>query len=145
MRPTGVVLIALYHFLGAFLLLLLALALLLGGSVLGAMFGGMRHSFIGGLGLLAGVVGGVFFFGYAIVVATAGFGLWSLREWARILSIVLAVISLLFSLPGLLVGLPFHLFFGGYRLFRIVISISIIWYLMQPPIRALFQRTASAT
>ena len=100
MRPTGVVLIALYHFLGAFFLLLLAITLLLGGSVLGAMFGGIRHSFIGGLGLLAGVVGGVFFFSYAIAAAAAAVGLWSLREWARILSIVLAVISLLFSLPA---------------------------------------------
>jgi predicted membrane protein len=49
----------------------------------------------------------------------------------RILSIVLAVISLLISLPGLLMT---------YRLFRIAISILIIWYLMQPQIKVLFQR-----
>lgn len=59
----------------------------------------------------------------------------------RILSIVLAVISLLISLPGLLMmGLHLHLFFGTYRLFRIAISILIIWYLMQPQIKVLFQR-----
>ena len=58
----------------------------------------------------------------------------------RILSIVLAVISLLISLPGLLMmGLHLHLFFGTYRLFRIAISILIIWYLM-PQIKVLFQR-----
>jgi hypothetical protein len=41
-------------------------------------------------------------------------------------------------------GLHFHLFFGTYRLFRITISILIIWYLMQPQIKALFQRAVPA-
>jgi len=61
------------------------------------------------------------------------------------LSIVLAVVSLLFSLPGLLfMGLHFHLFFASYRLFRIAISILIIWYLVQPQIKALFRQTTPA-
>ena len=44
MRPTGVVLIAIYHFIGAAFLLLLAVSLVVGGSVLGAMFGGSREA-----------------------------------------------------------------------------------------------------
>jgi len=55
--------IALYHFLSAFFLLLLVFRLLVGGSLLAVMFGGM-----------------CLFFCYAIVAAVAGFGLWSLRE-----------------------------------------------------------------
>jgi len=148
MRPTGVVLIALYHFLSALFLVLFAIGLVVGGSLLGAMFGGMNQSPMGGLGLglMVGMLGAVFFGFYAIVAAIAGYGIWTMREWGRILSIVLAVISLLFSFPGLLLmGLHLHLFFGTYRLFRIAVSILIIWYLMQPQIKFLFQRSASAT
>jgi hypothetical protein len=144
MRPTGVVLIAIYHFLSAVFLALLAISLVVGGSVLALMFGGAgRESAVAGLGLglLVGVFGAAFFLFYAAIAAVAGYGIWALREWGRIMSIVLAVLSLLFSLPGLLMmGLHLNLFFGTYRLVRIAISILIIWYLLQPQIKALFQR-----
>jgi uncharacterized membrane protein (DUF2068 family) len=95
------------------------------------------------LGLLIGMVGAVFFVVLALIAAAAGYGIWSLREWGRILSIGLAAISLLFSLPGLFfLGLHLSLFFGGFHLFRIAISVLIIWYLMQPQIRVLFQKPA---
>lgn len=147
MRPTGIVLIALYHFLSAVFLVLLAISLVIGGSVLGAMFGAGNQSPLGGLGigLLVGTLGAAFFLLYAVIAAVAGYGIWSLREWGRILCIVLAVISLLISLPGLLLmGLHLSLFFGGYRLIRIVISLLIIWYLVQPQIKSLFLRTGTA-
>jgi hypothetical protein len=142
-----VVLIAIYHFLSALFLLLFSIALVIGGSVLAALFG---HGTIGpitgfGIGLLVGVVGGVFFLFFALIAVTAGYGIWMMREWGRMLSIVLAVIALLFSLPGLLMmGAHLSLFFGTYRLFRIAISILILWYLMQPQIRAVFRRSAPA-
>lgn len=140
MRPTGIVLIALYHFLSAVFLVLLALSLVIGGNILGAMFGAGKGPLIG---LLVGTVGAAFFFLYAVIAAVAGYGVWNLREWGRILCIVLAALSLLISLPGLLLmGLHLSLFFGGYRLVRIAISILIIWYLVQPQIKALFQRSA---
>ena len=84
------------------------------------------------MGLLVGMVGAVFFLFYATIAGVAGYGLWTLREWGRILSIALAVLSLVFSLPGLLMmGVHLNLFFGTYRLVRIAISILMIWYLMQ--------------
>jgi hypothetical protein len=145
MRPTGVTLIALYHFLSALFLVLFASFLAVGGTVLAGLFSASRFgSATGmGLGLMVGVLGCVFFLFFALVAAIAGWGMWSMREWGRILSIVLAVISLIFSLPGLLMmGLHLYLFFGTYRLFRIAISILIIWYLIQPQIKVLFQRAA---
>jgi hypothetical protein len=149
MRPTGVVLIAIYHFLSALFLVLLAISLVVGGSVLAMMAGrDASASVIGGagIGIMVGMVGAAFFLFYAAIAAVAGYGIWTMREWGRILSIVLAIISLLFSLPGLLMmGLHLHLFFGTYRLFRIAISILIIWYLMQPQIKVLFQRKALVT
>ena len=49
------------------------------------------------------------------------------------------------SLPGLLfMGLHFGFFMGGYRLIKLAISVLIIWYLLQPQIRSLFQRSAPA-
>jgi hypothetical protein len=145
MRPTGVVLLAIYHFLSALFLVLFAIFLAVGGTVLGALFASGHDSPLGGLGMMVGMLGGVLFFFYAVIAFVTGYGIWTLREWGRILSIVLAVVSLLFALPGLLfMGLHFHLFFGAYRLFRIAISILIIWYLMQPQIKSLFQRAAPA-
>jgi len=139
MRPTGIVLIALYHFLSAVFLVLLALSLVIGGSILGAMFAAGNHGPL--IGLLVGTVGAAFFFLFAVIAGIAGYGVWNLRGWGRILSIVLAAISLLISLPGLLLmGLHLSLLFGGYRLLRIAISILIIWYLVQPQTKALFQR-----
>lgn len=146
MRPTGVALIAVYHFLSAVFLVFFAMLLLVGGTVLHAFGGGAHMTPLGGLGMMVGVVGAVFFSLYAVVHFVTGYGIWLLREWGRILSIVLAVISLLFSLPGLLaMGMHLHLFFGGYRLLRIAVSILIIWYLLQPQVKAIFQRTAPAT
>ncbi len=147
MRPTGVVLIALYHFLTALILVLIAISLVVGGSLLGAMFGGMNAHPVGGMGLgmVIGVFGAIFLLFFAAIAVLVGYGLWTLREWARILAIVLAVLSLLFSLPGLLMmGLHLHFFYGTYRLLRIVISVLIIWYLMQPQIRAIFRRITPA-
>ncbi len=139
MRPTGIVLIAIYHFLAAAFLALAAIALGVGGSVLGALLGAGHRIPFAGLGFLVGVVGASFSFVFALIAALAGYGVWTLREWGRILCIVLAVIALLFSLPGLLLmGLHFGFFLGGFRLIKIAINVAIIWYLVQPQIRALF-------
>src|ERR1035438_6376748 len=124
MPPAGVTLIALYHFLAAALLALLAIALMVGGTVLGGMFAsGASGRFGGALGLFVGVVGAAITLVFALVAGLAGYGAWNLREWGRILCIALAAIALLFSVPGLLMmGLHLGFFFGGYRLIWVVIS-----------------------
>jgi len=139
MRPTGVVLIAIYHFLSAAFLLLCAIALMVGGSVLGAMFGSAMHGPWGGagLGMAIGMIGGIFCLLFAVVALLAGFGIWKMQEWGRILCLVLAVISALFSLPGLM--FMHHIFFGGFGILRLAINVLIIWYLLQPQVVALFR------
>jgi hypothetical protein len=142
MRPTGVTLIAVFHFLAAAFLVGLGLMLMLGGTLPLLVGAGPVTS---GLGLFLGLAGAVVFMLLAIVAFLAGYGTWTLREWGRILSIVLAVISLLYSFPGLLMmGLHLQLFIGTYRLFRIAIAILMIWYLMQPQIRAVFRHNGPA-
>ncbi len=153
MRPTGIVLIAIYHFLTAAFLLMLAVGIALGGTMLGAFMGSAMesHSVGGaGFGLLLGIVGAAVVSVFAAVAIFAGYGVWTLREWGRILCIVLAALSLLSALPGLMFMLaPTHFLFGGFLfggfgLIRIVISGLIIWYLVQPNVRALFQSRLNA-
>jgi hypothetical protein len=135
MRPSGIVLIAIYHYVAAAFLVCIAIALGVGGSVLGALMSAGRSVPLGGMGFLVGIVGAAFCFVFALIAALAGYGVWTLREWGRILCIVLAAIALLFSLPGLL--LHFGFFLGGFKLIKMAINVAIIWYLLQPPIRAL--------
>jgi hypothetical protein len=144
MRPTGIALIAIYHFLAAAFLVFLAIALGVGGSFIAAMFGAGRSLPLGGLGFLVGVLGATFSLVFACVAALAGYGVWTFREWGRILCIVLAVISILFSLPGLLLHMHFGLFLGGYRIIKVAIQVLIVWYLVQPQIVVLFRPTAPA-
>ncbi len=145
MRPTGITLIALYHFLSAAFLVCVAFALAIGGSVLGAMFAAGKSIPFGGMSFFVGVVGAAFILGFAVVAALAGYGVWTLREWGRILCILLAGITVLLSLPGLLfMGLHFGFFLGGYRLIKLAINVAIIWYLLQPQIISLFRRGAPA-
>jgi hypothetical protein len=140
LRPTGVVLIAVYHFLAALMLALVGISLFAGGTIFSAMMGGANSGVFAGLGLLVGVAGGIFFLVFALVYAAAAWGIWTMREWRRILSIVMAVISLFFSLPGLfLMAMSMNLFLGGYRVLRLGISVLIIWYLMQPQVKAAFR------
>jgi hypothetical protein len=145
MRPTGIVFIAIYHFLAAAFLGIVAIALAVGGTVLGAMFSAGFRNPLGGMGLLVGIVGAAFTFVFAVVAALAGYGVWTFREWGRILCIALAGISILLSLPGLLfMGLHFGFFLGGYRVIKLAINVLIIWYLVQPQITSLFQRSGPA-
>lgn len=144
MRPTGIVLIAIYHFLAAAFLVCLAIALGVGGSVLAAMLGAGLGIPLRSLGFLVGILGSTFSLVFACVAALAGYGVWKFREWGRILCIVLAVVSILFSLPGLLLGLHLGFFLSGYRVIKIAIQVLFVWYLIQPQIVALFRPDAFA-
>lgn len=145
MRPTGVVLIAVYHFLTAIFLLYPAVMVGAFGTVLGSLIVNNTHdSQLGGIGVAVGAFFAIFVLFCAAVAAVSGYGVWVMREWGRILSIVVEAISLVFALPGILLGQHVRIFFvfGTFGLIRIVIAGAIIWYLVQPQIAALFRRTA---
>ncbi len=139
MRPAGVTLIAIYHYLAAAFVAVLGVGLFVGGKVI-SMLGGADGFVLPKAGFLIGVVGGTAFLVFALIHAIAGFAVWSMKEWGRLLAIVLAVISLVFAIPGLLLSaMTMHAFFGGYRVVRVLISVLIIWYLLQPGIKTLFR------
>jgi uncharacterized membrane protein (DUF2068 family) len=139
MRPTGVTLIAIYHYLAAAFIAVLGIGLFVGGKVI-SMLGGADGVVLPKAGFLIGVVGGTALLVFALIHAIAGFGMWSMTEWGRLLAIVLAVISLVFAIPGLLLSaLTMHALFGGFRVLRVVISALIIWYLLQAGTKAMFR------
>jgi uncharacterized membrane protein (DUF2068 family) len=87
------------------------------------------------VGEMPRVVAAGFLLAFAFVPALTCYGLWSFREWGRMLCIVLSCLAILLSLPSLLFDFSFYV--GGfqkvgYRAIRLAIDILIVWYLGQP-------------
>lgn len=139
-KPTGVVILAILSWIFAAFLLIPALALLLGSSFIAAMIGNQ----FGPIAAFAGVIGGAIFLFIALVTAVIAWGLWTLQEWARILTIILQGIGLAVSILALFALAFFHPIGMIFRLVRITIHGLIIWYLMQPEVVAAFKRPAVA-
>jgi len=70
-----VVLIAIYHFLSALFLVVLAIALGVGGTVLGAIFSGGNNAALAGLGMAVGVLGAIALLIGAGIAVIAGYGM----------------------------------------------------------------------
>lgn len=92
---------------------------------------------------------GVFIIIIGGVSALVGFGLWNLKNWARIVSLVLFGLSIAMQLLGLLGSLAhFNVFAVVWSMFWIAVDAFVIWYLLKPEVRAAFQapqaRTAAA-
>jgi uncharacterized membrane protein (DUF2068 family) len=139
-KPGGVVVLAVFYFLGAAFLLCGTL-LAVGISVAGLS---LRHA--GPMMLLAGVgvVGGTVLAIFAALAVLIGWGLWTLRNWARVVAIVLAAGGILVALPGLFAMGVMHwgmMGWGG-SLFRLAINGLIIWYLLQPHVKQAFGATS---
>ncbi len=117
MRPMGVVLISLYHFLAATFLSILAIALTVGGSFLGAMFSGSNNSPLWGLGRFVGIVGPA-------------------SPWA--LPWLLSLLAMAYGRVAS--GDAFY----ASCLIKIALHVAIICYLIQPQVRSVFQPAAPA-
>jgi hypothetical protein len=147
-RPVGVTILAILYFLGTAFCVLAAIGMFLGGGMLATMVGqsggqgaGAGAGFLAGMGAVLGVV--ILVFG--ALEALLGWAMLKLKEWARIVTIVLAGLSILGSLIGLLaVFSHFGLFVLMISLIRLVIAALIIWYLLQPDVKAAFQNQARA-
>ncbi len=135
-RPTGVSVLAILYWISAFFLAIAGIIIAAGAGMAAVFTSSAWMPMMAGLG----AAGAVIFLICAALVAFIGYGLWTMREWARIVTIVLAALSLLGQLAGFFMMGPLMLFFF-YRLLRIVIAALIIWYLMQSQIRAAFVRS----
>ncbi|MBS7249897.1 MAG: hypothetical protein KIH08_04795 [Candidatus Freyarchaeota archaeon] len=116
-RPTGVTILAI-------LMILYGILTLVGGFLIG----------IAGAVPFIGISVTVFIYViWGIIYIIGGLGLFSLRDWARILAIIINVLGLIggiiltITIVSALIGIP-----------MIIISIIIIWYLTKEDVKAYF-------
>jgi hypothetical protein len=141
-RPVGVTILAILDFLGALACIGLGILMFVGGG-LGAIAGSQASEGSGGLGALVGAMGaaaGVAFLFFGLIAFLLGWGLWKLKNWARIITIILMALSIAGSLFGL-VGIFAHFSLFGliWFVFWLALYALIIWYLLKPEVKAAFQ------
>jgi hypothetical protein len=145
-RPVGVTILAILDFIGAALCLLGGIGMLVGGSAIGAAISQQAGS-SGGGGIFAmlGAAAGVFMLVFAAIAALLGWGLWGLKNWARIITIVLMGINIAFGLLGLVaIFAHFNVLSFIWSVFWMAIYALVIWYLLKPEVKAAFQGQARA-
>jgi hypothetical protein len=140
-RPVGVTILAILNFIGAALCLMGGIGIILGGGFIATVLS-QGQSSAGLAGVLAGLgaAAGVFIIIMGGVSALLGFGLWKLKGWARIVSIVLYAINGVFQLLGILGTLAhFNIFALMWGAFWVAVDAFVIWYLLKPEVKAAFQ------
>ena len=123
-KPIGVVILA-------------ALAIITG---IISLCGGLASVFSFGLGIIGSLFGlsepgglfsGLYGIAWGAITLFFGYGLWNLRPWARMGTMILQGINLAYALIALFT--PPHV-----PWFSAVLAIAILWYMMRPSIRAAF-------
>src|SRR5256885_4296896 len=95
-----------------------------------------------GLGILLAI----FAFAMAALLVFVSYGILNLKNWARIVTIVLSALSVLSGLGMTLFALAhFNIIIMCLSLVRLAISGWILWYLLQPQVQLAFNSPASAT
>jgi hypothetical protein len=141
-RPVGVTIIAVLQLIGSIFSLLIGLGVLI-----------LKDAFLKTLAespefqqsaqdLPPGVLGGVAIFtGVIILVASLiGFlltyGLFTLKGWAWIVTLIFSALGILGNLSGIITGQN-----RGLAVFQMVISIVIVYYLLRPEVKRAFGRS----
>ena len=143
MRPLGVSLIGGFELFVSGLLLVISIATALGMGVLGTILGGASQMGGPALAFLADMG---FIRAFILLVPSALFGVlgWNLlrmKEWARIVTLVLSVMVVIGGSFGLLSAMAhFQPILMMANMIRLGINLTIIWYLNQPQVKQLFKR-----
>jgi hypothetical protein len=140
-RPLGVTILAICYVLFTLFAATLGLASILGAGFIAQIIA--QNEDLGALGSAAattvGIVFAIFFLGLAVLFGFIAYGMWNLRNWARITAIVLSTIGAIFAGLALLASVvmlrPFRLLTSGIRL---GINLLILWYLNQPHVKQAF-------
>jgi uncharacterized membrane protein (DUF2068 family) len=141
-RPTGITIIAGYTFCGA---VSSVVGFLWFSSQLWLEVAAVRAAGAGTRGVMALLMsfGNVYWavvLILGVIAAVAAAGLWKLRNWARILTIILTALTLLFSALSLSVTLflYFAVFVVVVDLVAAAISTWILWYMFRPHVKQAF-------
>jgi p-aminobenzoyl-glutamate transporter AbgT len=138
MRPLGVTLIGIYQILRGILGVLFALAILLFSGLAAklaslASEGNFVERILGGLGHLLGF--GVLLFALAHLLA--GYGLFKMGNWARLLTLFLSAL-------GLIGGLAVLAHLNVLAVITVIINAASLFYLAMPPIKRAFHAGRTA-
>lgn len=140
-RPTGITILAILWFIGAIGLVIGALVFFTGGSLVAQILAntpGMSR-FAGGMV----AAGGVVFLLLAVLYALTGYGLWSLKNWGRIIAIIFTALGLIGTLLGFVtVFSSFGMAIVVGQVIKLAICAWILWYLFQPNVKQAFGQTA---
>ncbi len=135
-RPTGVTVISVLGFIGAGLLFLAAFGMFVGGALISSMAARPGIGMMAGIG---GVIVGLVFLGIAIVYLVLGIGLWKLREWARILTVVFIGLGIVFNGFNMLLSVQhFHVFRLFFQAIFVAVDVWIVVYLLKPEVKQAF-------
>ncbi len=137
MRPLGVTLIAILTWLRASLYALVGLMLIGVGHLSARLVSAVAtDSFLGNVLSGLGKTLGFGALAIALVYVIVGVGMWLLKNWARLATLVFTVMWLLSSLLGVVrYPTPWHIV-------RVAINISILVYLLLPQVKRVFEGTA---
>ena len=141
-RPTGVTILAVLSFLGAGLCLLAAAGMfLLGTAGIAAMASeGRSMGPLAAMGAFAGIACLVL----AVLYVVNGVGLWKLQGWARMLTIILLVIGIVFGVLGIVRSLaPLMVGMLLFHVILIAIDAWIVMYLFKPHVKQAFGERAA--
>jgi hypothetical protein len=133
MRPIGVSAIAVLTWIRASLYALGGLALIGVGHLSAKLVSTVANdSFFEALVSRLGKTLGIGVLMIALVYVVVGLGLWALKNWARVLTLILVTIWLLFGLLGLLRHPT------AWHMIRMLVDVAILVYLMLPDVKRLF-------
>ncbi len=121
--PTGVKVISILYYIGAALGAIVGIMLFIGAGSLEIL--AQQNPALANFGPGFAVVMGIIFLALAVLGFFVGRGLWTVQHWARITSIILAVLGVVFAVISLIAGdfisiisLAVHAVIGGYLLFN---------------------------
>lgn len=137
-RPTGVTIIAVLYWVGTFFFVCMSLLSLLGAGILAELLRKNGLEMLAGIGVALAVV--LFFF--SLLSALLGWGMWSLMNWARVVTIILCGLRFLSAATFLLWGLAHFNPFVVFSLLGLAINGIILWYLFQPHVKQAFRATS---
>lgn len=127
-RPTGITILAVLSAIGGVLSILAGIALVGLGGLVSAASG---EAAFAGLGAIFGLL--ILASGVASLVFA--YGAWKLLPWAWMLGVALQIISLVLAAFAILTGDPIT-----NQIIGVAIAAVILYYLMQPSIKAAFGR-----
>lgn len=124
-RPLGITLLALLAIVSGLL------AVCAGLVAFGAFGVGVLGSLLGAGSGAGALIGGIYGVVWGSVSILLGLGLWQMRSWARLGTIIVQAINLFYALFALIGP-------GSVPWINVIISVFIIWYLMRSRVQATF-------